>query len=162
MFVRKTTIEDIDRVMEIYAHAREMMIENGNPMQWGMVHPPLRLIKNDIREGMSYVCCDENGVVLAVFYLAKGPDSTYEKIDGAWLNDEAYGVVHRIARAGDGAAGSGAFCLEWCSQQFPNIRIDTHADNVPMRKLLERLGYVYCGIIRIENGDERLAYQKGS
>ena len=161
MNIRKTLPGDIDRVMEVYSEAREMMINTGNPMQWGTVHPPRDLIETDIREGLSYVCCDSSGLILAVFYLTKGPDPTYDKIDGAWLNDEPYGVVHRIARGkGKECRGSGKFSLKWCYGRFANIRIDTHADNIPMRKLLENLGYVYCGTIRVENGDERLAYQK--
>mgnify|MGYP003296922186 CR=1 FL=1 len=40
-----------------------------------------------------------------------------------------------------------------------NIRIDTHHDNVVMQRLLKKLGFQYCGIIHLENGDPRLAFQ---
>ena len=39
-------------------------------------------------------------------------------------------------------------------------QIDTHKDNIPMQRVLLRNGFVYCGIIHLENGDERIAYQK--
>lgn len=39
-------------------------------------------------------------------------------------------------------------------------RVDTHGDNVIMRRCIERAGFVYCGIIYLLNGDPRLAYQK--
>ena len=159
MTIRKTDHKDIERVLEVYAEARKMMIEGGNPSQWGTVHPPRALIESDIREGFSYVCCDNDNNIIAVFYLREGPDSSYTKIDGAWLNDESYGVVHRLART-ESASGAGAFCLEWCYKKIPNIRIDTHKDNAPMLRLLGKLGYVHCGTIRIENGDERMAFQK--
>jgi len=44
--------------------------------------------------------------------------------------------------------------------QHPNVRIDTHRDNAAMLKLLESMGFKFCGVVWLENGDERLAYQK--
>lgn len=42
------------------------------------------------------------------------------------------------------------------------MRIDTHENNTPMRRALEKSGFRYCGIIRIFNGDARIAFQKSS
>ena len=161
MKIRKTTMADLATVMEIYAQARAMMAEGGNPNQWGAAHPPQHVIEQDIAQGQSYLCTTPDGTTaLAVFFFDIMPDPTYNKIDGAWQNDTApYGVVHRIAR-GRNAKGAGAFCLEWCYNQAQNIRIDTHKDNAPMLKLLPALGYQYCGIIWLANGDERMAFQK--
>lgn len=36
----------------------------------------------------------------------------------------------------------------------------THRDNKPMQHVVEQNGFKYCGIIHLENGDERLAYQR--
>ena len=155
--IRQTTQSDLDAVMEIYAYARTYMRENGNPNQWHNNHPPQAVIEDDIKAGLSYVC-EEDGEVVAVFYFNVEIEPTYGKIDGQWINDEPYGVVHRIAR-GPEAKGVGAACLNWCAAQHPNIRIDTHRDNAAMLKLLEKLGYKYCGVIWLHNGDERLAFQ---
>jgi len=160
MTIRKTTPADLEAVMEIYAYARTYMQESGNPNQWHDNHPPRVLIESDIKAGLSHVC-EDAGKITAVFYFNVESEPTYNKIDGQWLNDEPYGVVHRIAR-GPGAKGAGAICLNWCAAKHPNIRIDTHCDNAAMTKLLENLGYKYCGIIWLENGDERLAYQQVS
>jgi len=135
------------------------MIESGNPDQWGEVHPARELVDGDIRAGKSYVCADDDDEILAVFYYNIEQEPTYSKIDGRWLNDMPYGIVHRIASK-RGSRGAGLFCLDWCFEQCRNVRIDTHADNVPMRGLLDKLGYTYCGTIWILNGDERMAYQK--
>jgi len=158
MTIRKTTINDLTNVLRIYAEAREFMRETGNPGQWGSEHPSQEMIENDIQNGTSYVCI-HNDEIAAVFYFNIEKDPTYAKIDGQWLNSNPYGVVHRIAR-GKVSAGAGAFCLNWCFSQHPNIRIDTHRDNAPMLSLLNKLGFTYCGIIWIANGDERLAFQK--
>ena len=158
MTIRKTTMEDIPAVMEIYAEARAYMRETGNPDQWQGNHPPQGLIEQDIQAGNSYVCVNNNEIA-AVFYFNIEEDPTYGKIDGSWLNDKPYGVVHRIARGSNGK-GAAAFCMEWCFAKHPNIRIDTHRDNAAMLALLERLGFTYCGIIWLANGDERMAFQK--
>ena len=158
MIIRKTTTRDLDAVMKIYAYARDYMQESGNPSQWHNNHPPRGLVESDIKSQTSYVCETENKII-AVFYFNIEEEPSYSKIDGRWLNSKPYGVVHRIAR-GPSAKGAGSTCLEWCQTQHPNIRIDTHRNNAAMLKLLEKLGYTYCGIIWLENGDERLAFHK--
>ena len=158
MEIRKTIMGDLDEVCRIYAGARDFMRESGNPNQWKDTHPARDVIERDILSGESYVCvCGDE--IAAVFFFSIGRDPTYGKIDGAWLNDDTYGVVHRIARARS-AAGSGAYCLDWCFEQCRNLRIDTHRDNAPMRNLLKKQGFTYCGIIWLENGEERMAFQK--
>ena len=159
LIIRKTNRKDLSNVMGIYAEARKFMCANGNPNQWGNNHPTQLTIEDDIRRGTSYLCIHKNAIA-AVFYFNVEADPTYSKIDGKWLYDSSsYGVVHRIARAENGA-GAGAFCLNWCFAQHPNIRIDTHKDNIPMLALLNKLGFVYCGVIWLANGDERLAFQR--
>ena len=158
MQIRKTTIEDLPVVMTIYEQARAYMRETGNAEQWQGNHPPAKLIAQDIEAGTSYVC-ERDGEILTVFYFNVEEDPTYGKINGAWLSDEPYGVIHRIARSPSGK-GCPAFCIGWCFVQRPNIRIDTHKDNEPMLALLDKLGFTCCGVIWLENGDERLAFQK--
>ena len=39
--------------------------------------------------------------------------------------------------------------------------MDTHGDNKVMQNLLKKNGFVYCGIIHVEeDNDPRLAYEK--
>jgi len=158
MTIRKTIVTDLAAVMGIYMEARELMRESGNPNQWHNSHPAQEIIEEDIRRGTSYVCI-RDGEIIAVFYFNIEEDPTYYRIDGQWISNAQYGVVHRIARGRNGA-GAGAFCLNWCFGRHSNIRIDTHKDNAPMRALLGKLGFEYCGIIWIASGDERLAFQK--
>ncbi|HOP10918.1 MAG TPA: GNAT family N-acetyltransferase [Oscillospiraceae bacterium] len=159
MEIRKAEVGEIDSIMKIYGYARKFMRENGNPEQWGDCHPPRELIENDIRQGKLYVCTDD-GKIAAVFYYAREDDPTYRIVEGgAWRNDEPYAVVHRIASA-EGTKGAATYCLNWAFEQSGNIRIDTHEDNKPMRSLLEKLGFVYCGEIYLANGSPRIAFQK--
>jgi hypothetical protein len=103
---------------------------------------------------------DGKGVIVGTFAFIPGPDVTYKVIyDGQWLNDKPYYVIHRIAST-PRSHGILDALLDYCEALSPNIRIDTHEDNIIMRKGLEKRGYQYCGIIHLLNGDERLAFQK--
>ena len=153
-------------MMEIYAFARAFMAEHGNPNQWGPTNwPPEELIRRDIREGRSYVCLNDSKKVIGTFFFVQGRDiePTYRDItDGAWLDGCPYGVVHRIA--GDGSEkGIGTFCIRWAFEQCGHLRMDTHGDNIVMQRLLEKLGFVRCGTVYVEEDDfPRLAYEKVS
>lgn len=159
MIVRHTRKTDIDDVMSIYEKAREFMRDSGNPHQWANHYPSMELILKDIDSDSSYVLID-NDEIVACFFFSLGPDPTYSRIEnGAWLNDDSYGVIHRIAVK---YHGRGLFMevLKYCSFMTKNIRIDTHSDNVPMQRALSKNGFVRCGTIYLSNGDERIAYQR--
>lgn len=163
MEIRHSTEKDFTQIMEIYDYARRFMAEHGNPNQWGPTHwPPEQLIHNDIISGTSYVCVHEKRVVGTFFFLT-GIDiePVYRHIEnGKWMNDSAYGVVHRLA--GDGSVkGIGEFCLSWAYRQCGHLRIDTHGDNIVMQNLLKKMGFTHCGTIYVEEDNyPRLAYEK--
>ena len=164
MKIRKSTDQDLARMMEIYAFARRFMAEHGNPSQWGPTRwPPEDLIHQDIREGHSYVCTNDDGRVVGTFFFVYGEDiePTYRNITGgAWRKDGPYGVVHRIASDGS-ARGIGSFCLNWAFDQCGHLRIDTHGDNLVMQNMLRKLGFIHCGTIYVEEDDApRLAFEK--
>ncbi|MGL5173576.1 MAG: GNAT family N-acetyltransferase [Olsenella sp.] len=150
MEIRHTREEDLPRLMEIYAHARRFMAEHDNPTQWGSAWPPEELIRNDVATGRGYAC-EQDGRIVGTFFFTCGEDvePTYASIeDGAWISDEPYGVVHRIASDGS-VPGTGSFCIDWAFAQCGHLRIDTHADNYVMQGLLEKLGFVRCGTIYV-------------
>jgi len=160
--IRKSRESDYNRILEIYERARQFMRDTGNPRQWNTKWPPAELIAEDIKAGKSYVY-EQDGVVEAAFYYDFGEDldPTYRHIeDGAWIDDSAYGVVHRIASSGN-AAGAGRLCIEWALAQSGHLRIDTHGDNKVMRHVLESMGFERCGIIYVEeDNDPRIAYER--
>ncbi len=164
MRIRKTTEQDIERVMEIYAYARKFMAEHGNPKQWGATNwPPETVIRQDIKEGNSYVCINDSDKIIGTFFYISGKDiePCYRQIfDGRWLDDGPYGVVHRIAADGS-EKGIGSFCINWAFDQCGHIRIDTHGDNYVMQGMLKKLGFTHCGTVYVEEDDDpRLAFEK--
>lgn len=163
MEIRRTAEADLVRVMDIYAHARAFMAAHGNPDQWGPTNwPPEALIRQDIARGRGYVCVHEGRVVGAFFFdVGRDVEPTYRHIEGgAWLDDSAYGVVHRLASDGS-VKGVGAFCIDWAFRQCGHLRIDTHGDNIVMQNLLAKLGFARRGTIYVEEDDfPRIAYEK--
>ena len=154
----KATLSQFSRIMEVYAQARQFMAQNGNPDQWGTAYPSEEMIRQDILNGKCYVNLNGNQI-RAVFYFAVEADPTYGYIEGAWLNDAPYGVIHRIA-VGESGKGVAAECFAFAAECCDNIRIDTHEKNIPMQRCLAKNGFTRCGIIYLEDGDPRIAYQK--
>lgn len=157
--IEQATEVDLPAIAELYRQARAFMREHGNPNQWTENYPGEKLILADIRQGNCYVY-RERGEIVGAFSFFLKPDPTYAHIyHGKWRNNNPYGVVHRLAVAVHGKGIAGA-CLEYAFSQCRNLRIDTHRDNLPMQRLLEKQGFHFCGIIFLESGAERLAYQK--
>ena len=155
--IRKAVWADFDRILEIYRIAREFMAKTGNPTQWGTNYPPVSMLEADIPAGNLYVV--EDGAIHGVFAYFTDPDPTYGYIDnGAWLDDSPYGTIHRVA--GDGTGGIFTAVLQFAMEQNPHVRIDTHADNKVMQRVLEKHGFQRTGIIYLEDGDPRIAYER--
>lgn len=159
MEIRKSTPDDLDTLLQLYADARDFMAKNGNPSQWGSTYPSAALVQSDIDKGYSYVCI-QNGQIAGTFYFKTGEDPSYREIfDGSWLNELPYGVIHRITSAA-GTKGVASFIFQWCFQQCGNLKIDTHDDNLPMQKALRKNGFINCGTIYLEDGSKRIAFQR--
>ena len=157
--VRAATVQDLPRVMAIYDTARRYMRANGNTVQWVNGYPSEALLRQDIRDGVLYVMEDAGGVY-AVFAFIIGDDPTYQVIDGAWLDDATpYGTLHRLGSDGT-HTGVLAEAVAWAWTRCPHLRADTHEDNHPMRRCLERAGFAYTGIIRVADGTPRRAYER--
>ena len=160
IIIREGSLQDLDRVMEIYDQARSMMRRSGNRIQWVNGYPQRELIREDMLSGSFYVCVSLSGRMLGCFSLVCGPDPTYRVIeDGQWLSEEPYLVLHRLASDGS-VHGLGAFCLNWCLERCSSLRVDTHADNAVMQHILEKEGFTRCGIIYVADGTPRIAYEK--
>lgn len=95
------------------------------------------------------------------FALIPGIEKTYIEIEGGrWIDDSApYCTIHRLGSTKT-SRGVARACFEWSWGQCRNLRIDTHEDNGIMRHCIEGFGFAYCGVIHLEDGSPRLAYQK--
>lgn len=155
--IRKATPRDLPRIREIYEVARQFMRKNGNHSQWGKGDEPEALIEEDICQGNLYVL--EEADIHAVFAFIIGEDPTYQEIEeGNWKSEEPYAAVHRVASDGT-VQGVLGHVMDYCSAQVPHLRIDTHTDNKVMQHVLEKYGFVSCGIVHVPDGSPRIAYE---
>ena len=156
--IRPAAMEDLPELLALYAGARAFMAANGNPDQWGTSSPPRHVLEEDIRKKRLFIC-ERNRSVCGAFALVFGDDPTYARIEGgAWRSDAPYGTIHRIAGK-ETERGIFEECLSWCREQTGHIRIDTHEKNAVMRHLIEKNGFVRCGIIHVADGSPRIAYE---
>ncbi|MBQ9731215.1 MAG: GNAT family N-acetyltransferase [Bacilli bacterium] len=164
--IRKANINDLNDALQIYEDAIEKFaIEK--TFQWEKGYPPNEeSFNNDLKNNEIYVALIENKIVGVMTFLLDG-EGDYLDIDGMWLNNEKYLTIHRIAVSKSYyGKGVGSFLINYAKQyclnnNFNSIRIDTHALNFDMQKMLTRNGFVRCGVIKLRNKnfDLRVAYQ---
>ncbi|MFW5630238.1 MAG: copper homeostasis protein CutC [Acetivibrio ethanolgignens] len=166
MNLRRTEKTDKEKILRIYNQAKAYFKEN-NIDQWQNGYPNQDSLEADCQSGISYVA-EENGAVIATAAVIFGTEKTYNIIyEGTWLSDaRKYGIIHRIAVAAE-EKGKGA--AVWLLGQAESMchargarymRADTHEDNKSMQRLLTKCGYQRCGIIYLEDGAKRVAYEK--
>ena len=160
MTIRPATESDIPAMMALFEEAKGIMRADGNMSQWTGGYPQEEVVLRDISSGHSYII-EDGGVPVGTFAFIPGVEPTYPSIyEGEWLDADApYATIHRLAST-PRSHGVARACFDWCASRCPNLRIDTHRDNSIMRHVVTSWGFLYCGIIYLANGDERLAYQK--
>lgn len=172
MNIRKTTPNDADAVMAIIEEARRTIAALGID-QWQKGSPNRAMIEEDMALGQGY-CVEAEGAVIGTFALISDGEPTYDRIyDGAWLTADrdqagktAYLAIHRVAisvaRRGSGVSTAIISCAADTARRLGrgSLRIDTHRGNVVMRRMLEKHGFIHCGTIYLQNGDERVAYER--
>ncbi len=163
MEIRKATFSDIDRIMEIVNDAKTYLKSHGLD-QWQDGYPNEESFKGDIENGESYVIVD--GEIIGCMALSFRGERTYDVIDGAWLTNDKYGVIHRLAidknYKGKRVANEFlAFSEEVAKgQDVYSIKIDTHPENMSMQKWILNNGFAKCGIVYIRDNAVRFAYEK--
>lgn len=165
MQIRQAEQEDLEQIMEIIEDGRRYLKLQGVE-QWQDGNPDIGTIQRDISNQESFLFYKE-GKCVATAMVSVEADPTYEDIEGgAWLSDEVYCVIHRLA-IDEGSRG-GTTCSEifeliedsLLDEGISSIKIDTHQDNMPMQKVLKKRGFSYCGIIYLAGSDSRLAFEK--
>ena len=138
-----------------------------NINQWQDGYPNKEQITLDIKNKDSYIILADDGTVIGTTVFTTKTEPTYQNINGKWITtNTCCGVIHRLAV--DEAyrkEGLAEFVFNYCEKQLKingidSMRIDTHKDNKGMQHILTKRGYQYCGIIILDSGDERLAFEK--
>ena len=160
---RKAGPDDAGQIWQIILQAKEQMRLLGR-CQWQDGYPAFENITGDIENGHGYVL-SENGHVIAYGAVIFDREPAYNSIDGNWLTDQPYVVVHRLAVADKvKQRGIGTLFMQEVeklsrSKGIKSFRVDTNFDNLFMQKMLSKLEFTYCGeIVYVSN--KRMAYEK--
>ena len=163
MIIRHANKTDLIDIMVIIEKAKIYMKEN-KINQWSKNYPNEDVFLTDLKENRLYVAeIDKKVVGMAVLVL--DGDADYKNINGKWLSDGKYGVIHRIAvnpvyKSQNVAKNLLDFFEDKLKElNYDSIRVDTHKDNKSMLRFIEKNGFQKCGIVYIRKTDERIAFE---
>ncbi|EJT6170838.1 GNAT family N-acetyltransferase [Clostridium perfringens] len=165
MEFRQANISDLDQIVEIIELSKKYIKET-KVDQWQDGYPAKEDLRRDIESGNSYVLTNKDEIVATTVISLDG-ESTYNSIfNGEWITNEEYIVMHRVA-VHDRYKGKGIFkeLIKEAENLALNkgifsIKIDTHRDNISMQKAVLKNDFKKCGIIYLEDGSERIAFEK--
>jgi hypothetical protein len=163
MNLRKANFSETATIWEILQQAIEQRRLDGST-QWQNGYPNPQTVHDDITNGCGYVLIDNN-VIIAYAAIIFGIEPAYNEIEGQWLTNGDYVVIHRVAASnavkGQGVATKLFKLIENLAieNNVFSIKVDTNFDNIPMLKIMERLDYSYCGEVYF-GGAARKAFEK--
>ena len=161
--LRPANINDLETIWKIIQHAILRRKEEGST-QWQDGYPNPETILNDINSRNGYVLVLDTEIV-AYAAIIFDPEPAYHDIIGTWLCDQNYAVVHRVAVHEDWLGKGLATKIFELTEEVArknevySIRVDTNFDNAPMLKILDKIGYSYCGEVFFR-GSARKAFEK--
>ena len=161
--LRKADLTDMLGIWKILQQAIARRKEEGSN-QWQDGYPNPDSIEHDIKNNYGFVL-ESATEILGYAALIFEIEPAYEIIEGKWLSNQKYLVVHRVAVSNQ-HAGQGIATLIFkeiekvaLSKNISSIKVDTNFDNIPMLKILEKLEYSYCGEVYFR-GSARKAFEK--
>ena len=168
MEFRRAKKEDLQAMCRITGQAKDQLLRMGVD-QWQKGYPNQQVWEQDIQVGMAWLAVEEEQV-LGVFAFQTTPDVSYGEIEGKWLTHTPYASMHRVCVSDDskGKGVAGAMFRHGFAmakeQGFASLRIDTHPENKPMQRALEKAGFTRCGQITLRDGEEagdaRIAFER--
>lgn len=161
--IRKATTDDLESILEIVSDAQQSL-KNRGVDQWQNGYPNRESILSDISKDIGFVVLCHDAIAAYAAIIING-EPEYQHLDGEWLSENDYVVIHRICVRKAYTRQGLASCLmkkaeeTALSQNIHSFKIDTHKDNRYMIDLLEKEGFAYCGEIHYPHG-ERIAFEK--
>ncbi len=159
----KAKLSDADEIWKILQQAIERRKLDGSN-QWQEGYPNFETVKSDIEKGIGYVLKYENSIA-GYSAILPNDEPSYTEIEGKWLSNGDFLVVHRVAISNDflgkGFAKKLFYLIEDLARQqnVYSIKVDTNFDNAAMLKILDSSGFQYCGEINVR-GNSRKAFEK--
>ena len=160
---RKAQLSEIASIWIILQQAIQRRKEDGSN-QWQDGYPNPEVIKKDIEKGAGFVLFEKE-TIIGYTALLISDEPAYAEIEGKWLTNGEFVVLHRVAIAEDHLGKGLAKKIMLYAEEVAaannifSIKVDTNFDNIPMLKIFEKLGYIYCGEVEFR-GSKRKAFEK--
>lgn len=160
---RRSTPLDHTRIWQIILQAKAQMYRE-QKQQWSEQYPAPQHISDDTAKGYGHVLCNANNIIAYGAVIFDG-EPAYSQINGVWLSQGQYVVVHRLAVAEEAKRQGVApdFMLQVeklaIAKGVHSFKVDTNFDNFHMLKILQKLGFKQCGEINYPQG-KRIAFEK--
>lgn len=164
--IRSAEKEDLPQIDDLFDRTRKSLKEQGTD-QWQDGYPFYTDLLKDIENKRAYVLVDSNKVVGYFAYMSE-KEEVYENIvEGSFREKGRYSAVHRVAVSPElRGNGFGSRMFEYAIKLAHidlslSLRCDTHEDNKPMRSLLAKCGFQYCGVVYYERAglkQKRIAF----
>ncbi len=163
MKLKKLQLNDVSLAMEIINEAKMHLKEQGIN-QWQTGYPDYECIKQDSLKNRGYFIT-QNENILGYLCIDFEAEPAYNTLNGDWLSDKNYVVVHRMAFAkiarGKNLSNKVFDLVEDLSKKkgVNYFRVDTDADNLKMQHILKKNGFNFRGTIWFDNS-EKIAFDK--
>lgn len=165
--LRKAKNNELDKILQIINEGKQFLKEQGIN-QWQHGSPGCSDVENDIKQETSYVY-ELDGKIVGTAML-NTYDADYEKYLTIWTKCNNYLVIHRLAvkkeyrSQGIGHKFMNDIILFAKENSVEYIRIDTHKDNVIMRKYLSKNNFKELDEIKLSmknslDDKERITYE---
>src|ERR1700749_1197882 len=135
MILRRAKQAEKETIWEIIQYAIEQRRLDGS-RQWQDGYPNPDSIQDDMDKGYAYVV-EEDGTLLLYAAVIFEKEPAYEEIQGKWLSNGKYVVLHRVAASplakGKNVATKFFQMMEGLAVQNKvySIKVDTNFDNMP-------------------------------
>ncbi len=156
---RRATAEDREECWQVIEQAKAYMASLRR-CQWDGLYPTMGHVEADIANGWAYVMESDSKIIAygAVIFTS---EPAYASIDGEWLSDQPYVVLHRLCVA-DGFKGMGVAQKYFHEVEalaltagIHSFKVDTNYDNAEMLHILPKLGFRYCGEVSYPQGSRK-------
>ncbi len=152
MKFKRCDMRDLARTAEFYDAVVWNLCQNVNYPKWIYgEYPSMKSTKAAIQKGEQFACM-QGETIIGAYVLNTDPQGDYSS--GKWTNDLKIGeymVIHALA-VSSAMTGKGIgkeiveHCIEHARQQnFKAVRIDVVPENIPARRLYEKLGFAFAG-----------------
>ena len=161
---RKAILIELPQIWVILQQAIVRRKQDGSH-QWQDGYPNPEVLQQDIEKGVGYVLTNNEDTITGYAAILFNDEPAYENLNGTWLTNDDFAVVHRLAisehQLGKGYAKKILQFTEDLAieNNILSIKVDTNFDNIAMMKIFEKSGYSYCGEV-VFRGGVRKAYEK--